>query len=568
MISTSASRVFALFFCIHVFATAATPNSTSNKLAPNFGLDLQAKLARLTLNSTGDHLYWLNQSDGQLQRLDLQTRKVDGSVDLQPGAVDFCLSRDGSSAYIACSPHTYSPYRADAEQRGSIQIVATTTMTVTRAFDVPIDIFEIARDDADQLYATPGSGQWVKLYKIDPRRGAVSFAFGSIYGMSNLRASPRGRKLYMATNGLSPGDVSTVAMPTDAKTKVDLYDSPYHGDYPLTGAFDLTPDGKFLVNRWGTVLRLGTSKSADMIFVTALGENRAAAYDVEHGRCWLLLGDGRLVTYSYPKFELQKTEYLLSSGSALIFDSARETLWVAWTNAKGGIGGVDAYELKNPVEYPNEISKARETTQKAPPPSPAVAASLPPGNTPSVASAVAAAADPQQPLPSARLSDKRVQLAHRDPLILSLVIANAVVFVLAIILRRRSGSGHGLRISPEEQMDDPRYWPLPTSIRIIGWFGFFQTLLLCYLAWFTPLIADTPDSDITPARILTATALINASFCFGIVRGSKIGYGGYAALQIAALVFSLSQGMAPGLLTVLLIAAVIHYGRKHWEHLS
>src|SRR5439155_13654367 len=104
-------------------------------------------LQRPTVSADNTYLYWLNQSDGKLQRLTLADHQLDShAAELTEGAVDFCLSRDGATAFVAAAPNGFSLYRADKEQQGTIQVIDTATMAASKSFTIAIDPFEIVCD--------------------------------------------------------------------------------------------------------------------------------------------------------------------------------------------------------------------------------------------------------------------------------------------------------------------------------------------------------------------------------------------------------------------------------------
>ena len=533
---------------------------SETKLAPSATIDLNARLGRLTLEPSGRYLYWLNHSDGKLQRASLADRKLDpAAATLEPKPRDFAISLDGKTAWVAATPNEYNAYRADAEQRGTIQEVNLATMSAGLPFGIVLDPFEIVADRTGRLYATPGSGQWVAVQVIDPRQRKIVGSFGSISARSNLRITPERHRLYLANNGISPGDISSVTVPASGSNlaNVKITDSPYHGEHALGGAFDLTPDARFAVNRHGTVVRVATEPKADMQHAATLEKNLASAADPSGGRLWLATADGRLLTYSYPTFQLQKTERLLAAAGGLAYDAARDALWVAWVSEPGGAGGLDIYDLKNPAAYPNDITKAREKAVAAPKAPPRVLRQQPAAQPASGPKAAEAAGEPDRPRRVA--SPGNAAAARRDTVILSCLGTCVLLFIGTLFF--------GRRISPDGDPEDSRNWPVPGSIKFFGGFAWFQVFAIAVVVLLAPFPMGQ-DEAVVFGRFMAVIGVVLGLLGWGIIRGNKICFVLYALLLLLDVANTLLRGGPGGFLSALLLVIMIYYGKKHWEVLS
>jgi hypothetical protein len=70
--------------------------------------------------------------------------------------------------------------------------------------------------------------------------------------------------MYGADNGISPSDIEKYDIQKGAASM--LYDSPYHGDYPMNGNLWLSEDGDRIFTRGKTVLRSSELKTEDMYY--------------------------------------------------------------------------------------------------------------------------------------------------------------------------------------------------------------------------------------------------------------------------------------------------------------
>ncbi len=483
------------------------------KLAPNNTISFSAKLVHPVVSPAGDYLYWLNPSEGKLQRVALANNRLDDrAAGVAAGARDFCLSPDGTTAYVAATTNQYNRAHDRAQQHGTIQSINLANLTATASFDVAIDPLDMVANGHGFLYVTSGSGQSEKIHQIDPQQKKVLSEFGEIPGGSNLRITPDRQRLYLATNGVSPGNLSAIPVPTDSTSAKPAVVLRYHGEYPLGGAFDLTPDGKFAINRAGIVLRLDPAQEKDLLFVTMMTPNLGIACDPTAGKLWALQAGGHLLTYTYPGFALEKSEQLLNYGAALTYDASRKTLWVVWEGGTGGSGGLDAYNLASPAPYPNDITKART---------------------------------PAAPAPVRR---EYKTTATTDPIVLGLIGLCVVLLLASIIFGRRD-------------------WPVPGGIKLVGWLNWFQVTLTLSVLVIVGLRGTTPAS-LMFGRVIAGIAVLLGVFAFGILRGNKICFVANAVLQIGVLVLSIFGGAKPGLLGVIVVFAIIHYGRKEWDSLT
>lgn len=117
------------------------------------------------------------------------------------------------------------------------------------------------------------------------------------------------------------------------------YSSPYHGEYPLGGRFEVSPDGKYLIFASGTVLHAGRDKADDLRFAAKVEPHVASAMDKDSKVLLLSTQQRTLQVYSSADFKLQKSLHLEGVVSQMVFDAASGTLYCAVeTKQKAGEG--------------------------------------------------------------------------------------------------------------------------------------------------------------------------------------------------------------------------------------
>src|SRR5262249_59272277 len=98
-------------------------------------------------------------------------------------------------------------------------------------------------------------------------------------------------RLFVSTQGVSPGAVETWRLSGRPEEKPAPRRSPAAGQAALGGEVHLTPDGRFLLCRSGAVLRLSAYREQDLTLAGAV-EPVAAAVFAPGKWAALLVGDG------------------------------------------------------------------------------------------------------------------------------------------------------------------------------------------------------------------------------------------------------------------------------------
>lgn len=109
----------------------------------------------------------------------------------------------------------------------------------------------------------------------------------------------------------TPIDMNTVKY--ESGNILGLYDSPYHGDYPVQVNFRISPDGKYIFNGSGLILTCNSDESRDLRYVRML--NKAfndIAFDLANGKFYIAV-EGKYI-YSYDYNTLKGTSSFSSEG--------------------------------------------------------------------------------------------------------------------------------------------------------------------------------------------------------------------------------------------------------------
>ena len=149
-----------------------------------------------------------------------------------------------------------------------ISYVNLNTATVVKVLDVSTSVLDIVLAGNGYVYAFPMWDQWSDIHSVNIATGKETKA-GGIYAGTLARLHPSGQYMYGADNGLSPSDIEKYDIRSGPAAM--LYDSPYHGDYPMCGNLWFTEDSKRMVTRCATVLRTSEVRQEDMTYNGTLG---------------------------------------------------------------------------------------------------------------------------------------------------------------------------------------------------------------------------------------------------------------------------------------------------------
>lgn len=324
--------------------TEVSPAPTPAELRPTAVIPGTGTVASLLLSPDRKYLYYLNIADCKAVRIDLATRKQDREVRLADGTETLVLTPDGKTLFAAAAV----PGKAD----GKLQVIDPQTFKIRGSYAVPTVPYDLAAGD-NLVFISGARGDWSDIIVLDVKREEIVARWGGIWNRSLLRLSPKQDRLYVSTQGVSPGQVDGLVIPAKLDDKPVQYTSPERGKQPLGGQFVLTPDGRFLLCKTGPVLQLSPNPIDDMRHVTTLEPFLTATVDAEGQALFLTTADGSLKQLSYPDFKPERTWRLGGVGYQAVLDSKQTRLYVAVFDPKTltdrptgrGSGNFHVYDL-------------------------------------------------------------------------------------------------------------------------------------------------------------------------------------------------------------------------------
>lgn len=303
----------------------------SDELVPTAIVKLNSTISDLNFSSDRAWIYFLNTSEGKIQRLDTAKRKLDSAeVEVVEGSGRMAMSPDGKTLFVCASEG----------QSGKIQVVDLAALKINSTFKIRFDPFDI-KAGSGLVYATGGSGQWTNVVSIDPKKKTIVGKVARCFQQAFLEITPDGKRLYHCSPGSSPASIEGIWQ--SGGTSMARSEN----DNPVGGWFQITPDGKFLVSSTGTVLRLAKSAKDDLKPVAKVEKHLSCAVD-KNGKVFLVATpEGSLKVYSYPDFELKDSFDLKAPACRMLLDGASSTLYCAAETKKAG--KIERLVRKSPI---------------------------------------------------------------------------------------------------------------------------------------------------------------------------------------------------------------------------
>ena len=234
---------------LHVYdipRSSANGTTATTPLYPRRVLPLASDVLEMLISPNQDALFYLAQDDKgvRLGRIDTERQAVDALVPLPKAIRTFCLTPDGKTLYAAGN--------------GIVLAFDPATLHMRRRVEVKADVRSVAADNDQRVYLAE-QGQWTQLSRLDLRGGQPVLVrwTSRMHGRIYLKLSPDQCRLYAGASSLISEHIDSLLLrghPWEAPPVVGIAVS--QSGAPVRGEFFLTPDGRFLINRWGSVFRL------------------------------------------------------------------------------------------------------------------------------------------------------------------------------------------------------------------------------------------------------------------------------------------------------------------------
>lgn len=239
------------------------------------------------------------------------------------------ISSDGTRAIVGHDAH--------------LSYVNLVTKLVIRTYDISCSVFDVVLADNSWAYAMPTGYQWEKIRCVNLTDGSETLSTGyDVNAETKLKMHPSGNYIYGADNHISPTDIEKYDIRPG--TLAYMYDSPYHGDYPIDGDLWLSEDGSRIFTKGKSVFKTSEIQEQDMLYNgTIYFEGSSSGYNTI---TWLDISSaaGNLyILFSGPYYSDPNMPYLYIHNSGnLVYKSRIELEKYVVPDGQGGGSLYDA----------------------------------------------------------------------------------------------------------------------------------------------------------------------------------------------------------------------------------
>ena len=203
-----------------------------------------------------DKIITVSSNPNQLHIYDPETEE---NTDIDLPLIPNCVSVSPDGNYAAVGHDAWISY------------VNLTQPNIEETISVSTDVLDIVLAGNGYVYAFPREDQWETIRCIEIESGVETLSTGRLISAGTLaKLHPNGSAIYGADNGLSPSDIEKYSIVNG--TAEYIYDSPYHGDFPICGELWISEDGLSIFTKCGNVFRSSDTPSMDMTYNCSLSE--------------------------------------------------------------------------------------------------------------------------------------------------------------------------------------------------------------------------------------------------------------------------------------------------------
>lgn len=260
-------------------------------------MNLSFQITDSVMDMENSIIYGVDRTSGKLYKVDYKTKGVSSvSFDLPAESVAYANGK----VYVTLVKQEHSSYNWEEQQQGAFAIVDAASMTIKKIVDINMDPYDIAAGKDGYVYISSGSGQWTNMKSYNGDTGQEVATTDGLYQGSFVTYNPVLNKLYITTN-LSPTDIE--ARNLSGGTFTEGYDSPYHGDFPLTAKTKVSADGKYIFNSAGAILSASAVRSEDMKLVARLNNPYIDVTFGNNNKFYTSQENGRIYVFDYKTFK-------------------------------------------------------------------------------------------------------------------------------------------------------------------------------------------------------------------------------------------------------------------------
>lgn len=151
---------------------------------------------------------------------------------------------------------------------GQISYIDLANKRVIRTYGVSCSAFDIVLGDNQWVYIFPLRDQWEQIRCINLSLNSQNEELqtgGYIRAGTKAKIHPSGKYIYGTHRDIWPIDVEKYNIQNGCAHF--MYNSPYHGEYPINGDLWISEDGMRIFTRDGTVFRATENETTDLTYI-------------------------------------------------------------------------------------------------------------------------------------------------------------------------------------------------------------------------------------------------------------------------------------------------------------
>jgi WD40 repeat protein len=306
---------------------------------PEAVIPVGGTIGAMLLSPDRKRLFYLDLTGSLVGRVDTKTLKRDEPLPLLEGTSTLAMSRDGKLLVAPWAAPKSGP------RSGSLQLIDAESFAKRPAISLSFRPYDVAVGDGE-AFVSDAQSDWTSVAAIPLVKGKQRRDVGTVWGRSLLALSRDGKRLFASSQGVVPGTLDALDVTGKSAARSASRDK-----LSLGGEFVISPDGKFLIHRSGTVL---SAEAEDLKSHARIDPHLSAAVDDEGGAAWVIARDGSLRQYSYPDFRPQGRWRLALTAYGVAVDGKAGQLYVAGFDPRSvaerprakGHGDVHVYAIK------------------------------------------------------------------------------------------------------------------------------------------------------------------------------------------------------------------------------
>ncbi|MDQ0428823.1 hypothetical protein QOZ98_001650 [Planomicrobium stackebrandtii] len=230
--------------------------------------------------------------------------------------------------YVTQHKMNHEYWTGDVKEKGAYAIFDADSLEMVKLWHLEMDPYDIEANNEGQVFISGGSNQHTDLLSLDSKTGAI-LSKQMLYMQAKISLTPNQKNLLVISTQISPRNLSTFPI-VDGLLQAEIR-SPYHGDYDMTPDLSVTPDGKYILNGFGSMFSANT-----MSYLGTLDRSfSSSAVDVASRELHTAFETNLIQSYHYP--DLISKDQLVTYGNIhkLFYDEQADKL-IALTTVRFG----------------------------------------------------------------------------------------------------------------------------------------------------------------------------------------------------------------------------------------